>query len=218
MNYKVIVLIVFLIPNFALSDTDKIMAHVEQLFSHGKCDQVLRELENKDFGKRSRLAKQYYLMGKCYNHFFESKNAVLSLKKSKANGCLEEDLDYEIGLSLFRLTKYKEAIQFFKKSKDIPTQRGLSTFYIGKSYFWLKNYESAKAIFLEAGRDKSNRLSLRQESIYFAGDTILKRFERSYVRDKAIQSYVLPLYNEAIAISPKSKFVEEINKAIRRLK
>ena len=128
------------------------------------------------------------------------------------------DIYYEYGQVLYVSNKYKRARIAFKKSVKANYKAAVSLYYIGFISQELKDYKKAVSFYNMIEKlPEPEKNEVLQASRMQIGDIYLKQVERQGDPFKAVEKYVIPQYERALAFDKKSSLAPKIKDKIENL-
>lgn len=196
-----------------------------ELFSAGKYNATIDELNTVEAKlssdpRATNLQKGLvaYWKGIAYNRTQDFQLAIESFDKSLGLNYDPVDINYEYGQALFAIQKMQEARLQFRESLKKRFKRGVSLYYI--AYLSKELGDKKKAVtFYQAihklpPEESSEVIQAAEMQI---GDIYLEQAERHPDSFRAVESYVIPQYKNALENDPDSGLAPVISKKISDL-
>ncbi|HXH74763.1 MAG TPA: hypothetical protein VNJ08_07340 [Bacteriovoracaceae bacterium] len=144
--------------------------------------------------------------------------AIINFGQALNLGFNPEDLHYEYGQVLFASEKLPEARIQFRESLKRNFKRGVCLYYIGFISRELGEKKKAYSFFkaVEKLSDEEGK-EVRQAAETQIGDIYLEQVERHPDAFRAVESYVIPQYQKALALNTESPMAPKIHEKIVNL-
>lgn len=194
-------------------------------FSAGKFNSTIDELKEAEAKIKAEsnpdkesLGLIHYWKGVSYSRNQDFPEAIESFAEAVKIGYVPEDLHYEYGQVLFASEKYPEARLEFRESVNRRFKRGVSLYYLG---FISKEMNERKKAFtylraIEKLGSEENK-EVHQPAEILIGDIYLEQIEKHPDAFRAVENYVIPQYQKALAINPDSPLADAIQEKIINL-
>ncbi len=177
----------------------------EQLRARGESDKTLWGL----------LA---YWRGVTANRQVEYPDAIASFEEALRLDYRPKDIYYEYGQALYAAEKLPEARRAFRESLKRGHKRAVCLYYIGFISQGLGDFKSAATFYRAIERlPVDERDDTLQAAYMQVGDIFLEQAEKRPDALKAVEVYVIPQYEEALAVDPESRLAQQIRARIREL-
>lgn len=224
-RHIVFMLVLFHMSSFVFSQsvtTKDIVQKIYEKFELGKYDEVievLSNIEDKIKYKEEKLSSLagliYYWKAMSYVKLNDYENAERYFIKSLALDYRTEDIYYEYGQVLYVASKYKRARIAFKKSVKLNYKVGVSLYYIAFISQELKDYKKAVSFYrMIEDLPAEDKKDVLQASKMQIGDIYLKQIERQPEPFRLVDKYVIPQYEEALAVDEESSLAPQIKQKI----
>lgn len=209
----------FSVSAFAVTSTEsaKLIADFYGEFKKGsyiEATKTLQELEKFDNQK----AFAHYWQGICYNKLQRFDDAIESFKKADALKANYKDMYYEYGQALYAADKLDPARKAFGKSVINEHKVGVSLYYMGFISQTLEDHKLAINYYKKVDTlPAEEKKEVLQASMYQLGEIYLVQAEKDPNPAKVVKKFVIPQYELARNVDPKSSLAPEINKKIDSL-
>lgn len=182
--------------------------------SYLEATKTLQELEKFDNQK----AFAYYWQGICFNKLQRFDDAIENFKKADALKANYKDMYYEYGQALYAADKLDPARKAFGKSVISEHKMGVSLYYMGFISQTLDDHKLAINYYKKVDTlPAEEKKDVIQASMYQLGEIYLIQAEKDPNAAKVVKKFVIPQYELARDIDPKSSLGPEINKKIETL-
>ncbi len=211
--------------DLSAAQSNKLFASTVELFSQGKYQSAideLKEIEQKLSGSKA-VSRQLlgfiaYWKGICYNRSQDYPGAIESFGRALSYEYSPLDLNYEYGQALFAAEKLAEARLQFRESLKKKFKRGVSLYYIAFISKELGQKNKAFTFFRAIGKlDEDEASEVMQAAEMQIGDIYLDQVEKRIDAFRAVETYVIPQYERAFALNPKSPLGPVIREKIVKL-
>lgn len=167
---------------------------------------------------QKQLSTKYYLLGIGYNrlqNFEKSSQALLQAAKLKNNS---PDLWYELGQALYATSALARSLEAFKRSAQNKYKEPESLYYVAHIAQILEDYKTSRDVFAQLIKHPQADSSLVQASRFQLAEVLLSMAETRSDSGRLVESFVIPQFEEAQAINPKSDIAPEIGERLREVK
>lgn len=197
-------------------------AKAYSLFKEGKYNataaelgEVSKQISKDDLKAQGLIA---YWRGICFNRAQNFEDAIREFGSALGLEYAPLDIHYEYGQALFAADKLAEARVQFRESLRKKFKQAVSLYYIG--YVSNEMGEKKKAVTFYRAIEKiqsDDAMEVRQAAETQIGDIYLEQVEKHPDAFKAVESYVIPQYKQALEIDRQSPLAEQIQEKITEL-
>ncbi len=162
-------------------------------------------------GNKTLIGLVSYWTGVTANRQQEYSDAIESFEQAIAVDYRPKDIYYEYGQALFALDKLPEARNAFRESLKRGHKRAVSLYYIGFISQTLRDNKRAVTFYRAIQRlPKAEQEDTVQAAEMQVGDIYLEQAEKHPDAFKAVETYVIPQYKQAIELDPDSSLANDI--------
>ena len=204
---------------------DSLFQKAAKAYSQGKYQATVDELtelekalETSPSTSKATLGFIAYWQGLCLNRMQDFSESIPKFDKSLQLSYAPIDLNYEYGQALFAMEKLSEARLQFKESLKKKFKRGVSLYYI--AYISKEMGDKKRAVTFYKAIDKlgvEEAKEVKQAAEMQIGDIYLEQVESHPDAFRAVETYVLPQYEKALAQDPNSGLSLQIKEKITNL-
>lgn len=167
---------------------------------------------------RNLLGLSYYWKGICFNRLQEFPQAINSFEEALKYNYKPVDIHYEFGQALYAADKLLKARVQFKESLRRKFKSAISLYYIGYISKEMGELKKAFQFFKSINKlDEKEAKDVRQASEMQIADIYLEQVEKKVDAFKAIETVVIPQYQNAHDLDPESGLAPLINDKIVKL-
>ncbi len=211
--------------DLSTAQSNNLFATAVELFSQGKYQTAIEELKEIELKlsaskgvSRQLLGFVAYWKGICYNRSQDYPGAIENFDKALSHEYSPLDLNYEYGQALFAAEKLAEARIQFRESLKKKFKRGVSLYYIAFISKELGQKNKAYTFFRAIGKlDEDEAFEVIQAAEMQIGDIYLEQVEKRIDAFRAVDTYVIPQYERALALNPESPLGPVIREKIVKL-
>lgn len=169
-------------------------------------------------GNKTLIGLVSYWTGITANRQQEYAEAIPAFEQALSVDYRPKDIYYEYGQALYAAEKLPEARNAFRESVKRGHKRGVCLYYIGFISQTLKDNKKAVTFYRAIQRlPKEEQEDSVQAAEMQIGDIYLEQAEKHPDAFKAIESYVIPQYQNALAMNPDSTLAPDIKAKIIEL-
>jgi tetratricopeptide (TPR) repeat protein len=166
-------------------------------------------------GNKTLIGLVSYWTGVTANRQQEYADAIKNFEQSLAVDYRPKDLYYEYGQALYALDKLPEARNAFRESLKLGHKRAVSLYYIGFISQTLRDNKRAVTFYRAIQRlPKEEQDDTVQAAEMQVGDIYLEQAEKHPDAFKAVDTYVIPQFKQAIELNPDSNLATEMRSKI----
>lgn len=169
-------------------------------------------------GDRETESLKFYLMGLCYNRLDEYEEAISSFQNAVRLGNQAADISYEIGQAYYAINDLQQAIIHFRRSYQQGHMRSSSLYYLGHISQIYDQHREARAYFDRLTKAEREDLTLIQIAKFQSAESLLNLVRNRDDREQHIKETVLPEFETALEMSPRSQLGLDIQQRIREIK
>lgn len=164
-------------------------------------------------GKKKFKAKANYYTGLALNRLGQFQDAPKYLSKAILAKVEYKDAYFELGQAYYANNEMQKSARAFLESVKTKFKVPTSMYYIAHISQILEKWKTAKKFYKKIVKDKTADPKIRQISRFQLGEVYL-----SYVREKKdelrnyVRKFILPQFEKAIDIDPRSALAREILK------
>lgn len=200
---------------------DAELKHARDYFGQGKYGATRSSLNalggtlKSGRGNKNLIGLVSYWTGVTANRQQEYSDAIESFKQAIAVDYRPKDIYYEYGQALYAMDKLQEAREAFRESIKRGHKRAVSLYYIGFISQTLRDNKRAVTFYRAIQRlPKDEQEDTVQAAEMQVGDIYLEQAEKHPDAFKAVETYVIPQYKQAIELAPDSKLAGEMRSKI----
>ncbi len=207
-------------PEIAKAAAGKlIFKNASLLFVQGKYQSTIEELSSikvtRGKEEKATLGLAAYWKGVCYNRLQDFPKAIESFDRALGYDYRPADIHYEYGQALYASEKYQEAQIQFSESLKKNFKRAVSLYYIGFLSRELGDHKKAVTFFRAIEKLPADEAKdVLQAAEYQIGDIYFDQVEKSKDVFRAVETYVIPQYQRALAVNEKSNLAQPIRDRI----
>lgn len=195
-----------------------------ELYAQGKYEATDEELDLvKEKLKASPEAENlfgvlHYWQGIVANRLNDFPKAISSFDKAIQAGFDSPDINYELGQALYANENMKRARAQFAKSYKRKYKRGVSLYYIAFISKEIRDYKKAYKFFKQIRKlPPEEATEVRQAAEMQIGDMYFEKGVDHPDEFRVMERHVIPQYEEALKIDPKSNLAPVIREKIYSL-
>ena len=185
---------------------------ISNLFSNGSYAKVLESLKTYKPKKKSFRAEKEYFKGISESRLEQFDPATKSLKRAIALGSKRKDIYYELGQAYYGNNDLPLAQKYFIQSAKSGFKPSISYYYVAYSKQILEDYDGAKKYYgLMLGQKDASKDYL-QIANYQLAEILHELAIKKEDPKSLVIKYIVPRYDIALAIDPKSRLATDIEK------
>lgn len=204
---------------------DSLFQKAAKSFSQGRyqatvdeLNELEKSLEKSPSTSKAQLGFIAYWQGLCLNRMQDFSESISKFDKALQFEYSPIDLNYEYGQALFAMEKLGEARLQFKESLKKKFKRGVALYYI--AYISKEMGDKKRAITFYKAIDKlsaEEAKEVKQAAEMQIGDIYLDQVESHPDAFRAVETYVIPQYEKALAQDLNSGLALQIKEKITNL-
>jgi len=178
-------------------------------------NELFKRLEQSPSTSKAQLGFLAYWQALSLNRLQDYSEAIAKFDKALQLDYVPQDIHYEYGQALFAMEKLAEARLQFKESLKKKFKRGVSLYYI--AYISKEMGDKKRAFTFYKAINKlsaEEAKEVKQAAEFQIGDIYLDQVEKHPDAFRAVETYVLPQYEKAIAADPTSKLAFQIKEKV----
>jgi hypothetical protein len=185
---------------------------ISNLFSKGSYAEVLKSLKTYRPKKRSLKAEKEYFKGISESRLEQFDPATKSLLKAIALGSKRSDIYYETGQAFYGNNDLPKAQNYFVRSAKSGFKPSISYYYVAYSNQILESYNEAKKYYSLMLSQKDASKEYLQIANYQLAEVLHALAVKKNDTKDLVVKYVIPKYDQALEIDPKSRLATDIEK------
>ncbi len=204
---------------------DSLFQKAAKSFSQGRyqatvdeLNELEKSLEKSPSTSKAQLGFIAYWQGLCLNRMQDFSESIPKFDKALQLEYSPIDLNYEYGQALFAMEKLEEARLQFKESLKKKFKRGVALYYI--AYISKEMGDKKRAITFYKAIEKlsaEEAKEVKQAAEMQIGDIYLDQVESHPDAFRAVETYVIPQYEKALAQDVNSGLALQIKEKITNL-
>lgn len=183
---------------------------ISNLFSKGSYAEVLESLKTYRPKSKALRAEKEYFKGISESRLEQFDPSTKSLLRAIALGTKRADVYYELGQAFYGNNDLPKAQKYFIQSAKRGFKPSISYYYVAYSNQILEKYTKAKKFYSLMLVQKDASKDYLQIANYQLAEILHELALKKENTKELVVKYVIPRYDQALAIDPKARLATEI--------